>query len=179
MKTIPCFSIKKDGQCLPYIKITDTNEIIIGEEGRGRKMIAVPLPAGTEIDKVEEYSIVSVVRRISTSHDDVVVALLIEDQSGFRGTWWLCRDLSDNDELNPEEIGYIIAKGWCAEGAAGRMGGGPEYLILARPGKFIIHRKGRLYGDPEYIAVEIGGDGVVKCYDIVAAVNRIKAARSW
>lgn len=178
MKKISCFSIEKGGKVYPYIKINDDGNIIVGEEGRGRKLVTVPLPAGAEIDKVEEYSIVPVVKRINTSHDDTVVAVLIEDQSGYRGTWRLCRDLSD-DELNPEEIGHVVAEGWVAEGAAGRMGGGPEYLILARPGEFIIHRKGRLYGNPEYIAVEIGGDGVVKCYDIVAAVNRIKAASSW
>ncbi len=181
MKTIPCFSIKTGGAVYPYINLTENGEIIVGEEGRGRKSIIVPLPAGSEIDKVEEYSIVPIVKSIITSHDDAVAALFIQDQSGYRGTWRLCRDSSDsdNDELDPEEIGYVVAEGWVAQGAAGRMGGGPEYLILAKSCKFLIHREGRLYGDPEYLTVEIGGDNIVKCYDTIAAIEKNNAANAW
>lgn len=178
MKTIPCFSINTGGAIYPYIRLTESGEIMVGEEGRGRKSVIVPLPEGSEIGRVMEYSIVPIAKNIITSHEDAVIALFIQDQSGYRGTWQLCRDLSD-DELKPEEIGYVIADGWAAQGAAGRMGGGAEYLILAKPCRFVVRRKGRLYGDPEYFTVEIGGDSIVKCYDAIAAIEKSRAASAW
>lgn len=41
----------------------------------------------------------------------------------------------------------IVLEGYCAQGDAGRAGGGPEYAVLLGPGGgFTIRRGGRLYG---------------------------------
>jgi len=43
----------------------------------------------------------------------------------------------------------VLAKGYCAQGAAGRMGGHPEYLVILEPGTLLrVERTGRLYGAP-------------------------------
>ena len=43
----------------------------------------------------------------------------------------------------------ILAKGYCAQGDAGRKGGHPEYLVILEPYTLIrVHRMGRLYGRP-------------------------------
>ena len=178
MKKISCFSIEKGGKVYPYIKVNTDHEVLVGEEGRGRKLVTVPMPVSSNFDTEMEYSPVSVVRHIPTSHNDVVAALFIHDQSGYRGTWKLCRDM-DGEELDPSEIGTVIARGWAADGTAGRMGGGPEYLVLVHPGQFIIHRSGRLYGEAEYLAVEVSADGVVKCYDAISTIEKNNAANAW
>lgn len=75
------------------------------------------------------------------------VAVLVTDQSGFRGGWSLTG-------------GRIIAKGYCAQGAAGNAGGGPEYLLVVGAGEEItLHRTGRLYGDPDTVRIRnVGGE---------------------
>lgn len=51
--------------------------------------------------------------------------------------------------------GQIVCEGYCAQGAAGRMGGWPEYLMLLEPGDTIRYSaSGRLYG----------GDGILYLY---------------
>jgi hypothetical protein len=49
----------------------------------------------------------------------------------------------------------VIAQGSCAQGDAGRMGGGPEYLAILTAGEAVeIVRSGRLYGEPAVVRVE-------------------------
>lgn len=48
---------------------------------------------------------------------------------------------------NSPGTGRILAKGHCAQGDAGRAGGGEELLVMLSPGEgFTISRAGRLYG---------------------------------
>jgi len=46
----------------------------------------------------------------------------------------------------------VILEGYCAQGDAGRMGGGPEYVILLpKDSGFLITRTGRLYGGESWL----------------------------
>lgn len=57
----------------------------------------------------------------------------------------------------------ILAEGYCAQGDAGRMGGGAEYLIALQPGEgFSVHRSGRLYGESDLICFSWDGESVSK-----------------
>lgn len=80
----------------------------------------------------------------SVHHLPTAALILVEDQSGFRGTWSMQK---------PEGL-TVIAKGSCAQGDAGRMGGGPAYLLVLKAGgSFLISRSGRLYGKPAQVLI--------------------------
>ncbi len=79
-----------------------------------------------------------------------------------------------------QHIGKLIAEGRCAQGDAGRMGGGPEYLLALRPGaRFSIQRLGRLYGAPGRLNVEIAEDGTPVLTDAWAAIKAAEADAAW
>jgi hypothetical protein len=87
------------------------------------------------------------------------VLVAIKDQSGFRGSW----SLADRHGV------IVLAEGACAQGDAGRMGGGPEYLaVIADGGTATINRSGRLYGKAETIRVRNAG-GVLSVEEQKAA----------
>lgn len=90
-------------------------------------------------------------------------AVVVRDQSGFRGGWSLTG-------------GRIIAKGYCAQGDAGRAGGGPEYLLVLAEGEEItLRRSGRLYGEPDTIRLRnVGGELVrqeAAAVDLASAIG--------
>lgn len=82
-------------------------------------------------------------------------------------------------EMSATDIGHVVAEGYCAQGDAGRMGGGPEYLLLARPGSFSISRAGRLYGQPRRLTVQVGTDGSVTVTNAEAEIMAASAAKQW
>lgn len=82
--------------------------------------------------------------------------------------------------INPHELGIVLGEGFCAQGDAGRMGGGPEYLIALTPGiRFSIRRGGRLYGAVARINVELPEDGVPLLTDAWAMIKATEAAAAW
>lgn len=131
-----CYTVEKGSlEPIPYIQLIN-GKIIVGEKGRGRKQIVLDPPQGSAIDG---DALIGAASRNSPP-DSVLV--LIRDQSGYRGSW----------SLKNQKGMRIIAEGWCAQGDAGRMGGGPEYLAtLDNGGSAEIHRSGRLYGEPAVI----------------------------
>lgn len=55
----------------------------------------------------------------------------------------------------------ILARGYCAQGAAGYMGGHPEYLVIMDAGTTIrVKRGGRLYGRPDELFVHWDGENL-------------------
>jgi hypothetical protein len=133
--------------------------IAVGELGRGRKLVSVPVPAGAE---VADGRLLSVPAKNQPA-GAVLVAL--RDHSGFRGGW----SLSDRQGV------IVLAEGECAQGDAGRMGGGPEYLaVVAEGGTATVNRSGRLYGKAATLRVRNAG-GVLTVED-VAAVAETTAA---
>lgn len=201
MRTIPIYTIF-GGRVVRGARITENMEIVLGEEGRGRKLTVVPLPKDSEIIVVDG---IKQVFSVPTTRDKVVAALVIRDHSGYRGTWELvetpidlCYDydkpingkcevcdgvneheLFPSDPIDPRVIGVLIGEGRCAQGAAGNMGGGPEYLILAFPGSFSIKRYGRLYGMASRLTVEVAVDGSVKIYNSAQTIESKKLATLW
>jgi hypothetical protein len=82
--------------------------------------------------------------------------------------------------IPPETIGTVLARGERAQGTAGRMGGGPEYLLAVQPGaRFSLRRSGRLYGGPHRLNVEIAEDGTPVLTDAWATITTTEAADAW
>ena len=72
--------------------------------------------------------------------------------SGFRG---------DVKYVFPEKGVTLLFEGAHAQGIAGRMGGGPEYLAIIEPGaKIQVHRGGRLYGAPANLVIYYNGQEI-------------------
>jgi hypothetical protein len=142
----------------------------VGEAGRGRKLVRVPLPEGAKISWSSEPS------DPTTEWWGTLVmvpgpgtVILFRDMSGYRGGWTL--------DVPPSAT--IIADGWCAQGIAGRMGGGPEYLVRAPEGtQFRIRRSGRLYGAPADLRVVVHADRL-EVTDLAAEAASADAAARW
>lgn len=190
-----CWTIYCGGAAELGIRLKD-NYIRVGEAGRGRHAVDVPVPAGSVIedDKLLE---------VPGSENGAVI--LIRDQSGYRGGWylgykaetmcpnegqridsscpickgWVSHSLLPIGKLNPQTLGKLIAEGYCAQGAAGRMGGGPEYLVVARFGaEFSIRRQGRLYGNPDVLNVSVTPEGI-KVTDARWEIESRQASEAW
>lgn len=172
-----CYTIQS-GCCTSGIPVQKDGTIHVGESGRGRTLVRVPVPAGGEI--TGEATLTSV------PGEDSAAVVLIRDHSGYRGGWNLrearteaeweiaCRRKAledagvpegpERDAIGPRPFdrpftGKVIARGACAQGDAGRMGGGSEYLLVLRDGEAVeIVRMGRLYGSPACVRVQnVGG----------------------
>ena len=165
--------------------IDDHGAIVLGEEGRGRQLVRVPLPEGAEI-------LCGRVMRVPVSGENEVAVVLIRDMSGFRGTWRLTAPASDayyeaiargEAPARPERGEppvREIARGYCAQGEAGRMGGGPEILAVFRAGAVVeIVRQGRLYGAPAVVRVTANPDGSIEVSDPLVAARERLAAAAW
>ena len=213
MKAMTIASAVSDG-----IPLTPAGEIEVGEDGRGRECVRVPLPEGAVVDN----------RTLVSVPGEGGVVLLIRDQSGFRGTWSLSggsqtaqaavcaardalrvardvreaggdyspscpagRAVSEAEEALrraqeargsvplPEGV-WVIARGHRAQGDAGRMGGGPEYLIRVPFGaQLLIRRRGRLYGKPAILRLEVGEAGALRAIDVSAEDATRAAALAW
>lgn len=72
----------RDGRVYEGISIQDDNMIHVGEEGRARRLVRVPLPPGTEIDAKLRR-----VTNVPLQLEEGGAVILIRDHSGFRGGW--------------------------------------------------------------------------------------------
>jgi len=161
------------------IRVSVDGQAVVGESGRGRKLIMIDLPVGTKI-------IDGVVFDIPGS-DDTAAVVKIRDQSGYRGGWELTAPRTLDEyrtvpEAKPARAPHglrIIAEGECAQGDAGRMGGGPEYIAIIAVGQSAeIVRHGRLYDAPQVIKIEWDGREL-RLSDPIAAAESNLAASRW
>jgi len=160
--------------------------ILVGEEGRGRRIVRVAPPHGSV---VEGDRVVA----IPVSRNSAVAVVLIRDFSGYRGTWDLVAPLPEDvistfvetqnrDLLAREEVRPLheIARGHCAQGIAGRMGGGAEILFVASAGEtYDVVRWGRLYGAPRVLRLTVQDDGTVRITNPIAEYEAARAASRW
>ncbi len=155
--------------------------INVGESGRGRLRVSVPLPPKSlVVDGI----------LVSCDGPDNLAIVLIPDQSGFRGSWRLRGALTEaewdavaagsTDAIDERPHGlHVIAEGRSAQGDAGRMGGGPDYLLQMSDGQAVeIVRSGRLYGDLPVFRLAFV-DGQVSITDPLSAAMSRKAAGKW
>lgn len=76
-------------------------------------------------------------------------------------TVWECKKCKAPDLIPIPNSVKVIATGRRAQGLAGRMGGGPEYLIHVPFGTTLeIRRLGRTYSAPRVLWVEVNESGV-------------------
>jgi hypothetical protein len=170
------------------IQLADDGTIVVGEEGRRRERVVVPLPAGAVVRN-------GAVIEIPVSHEDASAVVLIRDFSGFRGTWDLVEPLELDairafiesrgddrvliDHMRDTKPPRLIARGKCAQGLAGRMGGGYELLFTAVDGEqYDIVRWGRIYGAPRILRVTVR-DGRVTLTPMIAYVKTLDALSRW
>jgi hypothetical protein len=132
---------------------------LLGEEGRGRKQVIIPVvltmnscrtwlgDGAAEISEVRlkfgpKGTVVLEEMPHKENCEEYLVAFL--GWIGFRGH----NRLTDYDG-NAVDKDKILAEGIIAQGAAGRMGWGSQWLLRVRPGDlFRFHVDGRLYGHP-------------------------------
>ena len=147
--------------------------VTVGEKGRGRKLGILPVaglpnPSTVEQNSIRiEYASIGqarsgrpklIVADAPTTDEAAIVVLLTEP--GFRGgsshtgdrvgyewrKWWGRWEKKIHFDPFP---GKVLVGGYVAQGAAGRMGGGPQIVALVPKGKvFRAGRSGRLYGAP-------------------------------
>jgi hypothetical protein len=137
----------------------------LGEEGRGRKRVIIPVVLTmnayrswydngyVEVSEVRPKFGLKGLTRLEElvqeeKSEEYLVAFL--GWIGFRGH----NRLTDYDG-NAVDKNKILAEGIIAQGAAGRVGWGSQWLLRVRPGDlFRFHVDGRLYGHPsDYVLV--------------------------
>lgn len=243
-KLVPVITLAPEGN-LYYGARVINGKIPVGEKGRGRRLVEVPLPEGAVTDFDEAHDLMSSVvdprtsiweefetlpgrgrvYAVPVSVPGAVAVMHVRDMSGFRGGWsmtfarpwdeweiiarrWyahyrdgkkelgtnpgheglvkecpVCREkfhVPPRRDMEPvEEYLHVVASGYCAQGDAGYMGGGPEYLLVLREGDaFEIARYGRLYGSPSTYRVEVNNGKVWIC-DPGRVIEEQMAASRW
>ena len=90
----------------------------------------------------------------------------------------VCDAIGINSPRQPAEW-TVIAEGACAQGIAGHMGGGPEYLAVLAHGQSVqINRGGRLYGEPAWLLLTNQDGEAVLTDPLKDAAVRL-AASKW
>ena len=187
MNPVPAYEIRPSKHVSRGIPVTRDGHIVLGEEGRNRRKLVVPLPAGAVV-------IDGQVMEIPVSDPEAVAVVLLRDMSGYRGSWDLVYPLPDElleaylEERNIDvfrgRLEYaapprLIGKGRCAQGIAGRMGGGDELLFVAREGEaYDILRSGRVYGAPWILRLTASREGVTLT-EPLAEIQSRRAASRW
>jgi hypothetical protein len=181
---IKAFTVSK-GEIFQGIRLTN-GYIHVGEEGRGRRLVRVPLP---ENSIIEGEKLMGATAKTAAAAAAVVY---IEDHSGFRGSWDLTYPRTDEEwesivqgrgeEVPKRKIAEprrMIAKGRKAQGAAGYAGGGEEYLLIMQEGDaYEIVRYGRLYGAPSVIKIQVKNGQLIATDPREEAASRV-AKSKW
>jgi hypothetical protein len=186
-RLVPCFEVLPPTTIHKGIAVSKHNEIVLGEEGRGRILTCVPVPEGSIIKGGTAYA-------IPVSNPNAAAMITIRDFSGYRGGWELVQNLPADVLLEygrtldfelvtqvaeKTDPPLLIAYGRKAQGMAGRMGRGDELLFIARLGEsYDIIRFGRLYGAPRVLRLNVL-DGQVELIDLALWARRIDAVSRW
>lgn len=167
--TVGRLSIKGAGMEIPAI--------IIGEEGRGRLLGVLPVKLTSSQEK--EWGKNGTVKIFhakvgetragkaklfseedSSGNNEVIIVLRTE--IGFRGSNVHTGDL-DGDQFLPFP-GKIIVQGVIAQGDAGRMGSGDQFVaVISKGSVFRTGYSGRLYGNPPEHYYVWNGKKVIAC----------------
>ena len=152
--------------------------VSVGEHGRGRKLARVALGRrdfpGEDTTHVDDVGIFQTQRGsllvVKETREDNRALILLGTPAGFRGgvSWRVLTESGESVPLDSSPKVKIVADGYCAQGIAGRAGGGPEYLVIVEPGvKLEVTRRGRLYGADPVLHLVWDGELVFGPPDVV------------
>ena len=140
------------------------HQIALGEQGRGRKLMAINCPEGTVVEKgMNETFTIGKTKsgkpRINMAKDDTLY-LLLSSQGGYTrrgcGTIQVLQESKEDFE--------VLANGWGADGTAGRIGTWDVILLKApKNGIVKVRTSGAGYGTPADLYVIKEGK-VYHCY---------------
>lgn len=135
--------------------------ILIGEEGRGRRLGVLPVALPQALYKAWEDGQEIRIEKAQMSqtrsgHPKLVwrreqdikplkALLVFRTPIGYRG--WNLHEFPPDWE--------ILVEGIIAQGEAGRMGRGKQYIVLATPGVATVRIEGRRYGKPGIYRYEL------------------------
>jgi hypothetical protein len=186
---VPCFDVLPPSWVETGIRVSPGREIVLGEQGRGRKETRVRVPGGSVFSEDGK-----VVLQIPVSHPDAAAVICIRDFSGYKGTWDLLLPIPDDllrlfDQTGQYDVlqgrlqettpPLLIAYGRRAQGMAGRVGQGDELLFIAKAGdEYDIFRWGRIYGAPRILRLRVG-QGTVTVTDVLAELRARDAEARW
>ena len=158
--------------------------IAVGEIGRGRQRSEIPIrlqvDAWNELRKKGEATVkeVDIVRtrlgdiRFEESYTRQLVdeyLVVFYGWIGFRG--WNRLEMADGQPV-PEEM--VIARGRIAQGEAGLMGSGEQWILKLHHGDLLRYEVGgRLYGEPSTYIVVAGQDKPILYTEEMYKLGRI------
>lgn len=134
--------------------------VSVGESGRGRKLSYIPVHTLVRSDEPAEIRFVEIgetkrgaIKFFEVDHatsDDYCIAVL-KSSIGFRGGNRHTGDYYYEEGVKEVQFypfpGELLAEGTIAQGAAGAMGSGQQFIVkMPRDVVFRIARSGRLYG---------------------------------
>jgi hypothetical protein len=151
-----------DGRSIPVITL--------GESGLGRKLTYIPVTLTPQSHeewtkngwvavegvtwKFNKKGYVHLFEEAAPSKGDEYLIVLL-GWIGFRG----CNALTDYDG-NRLDSKVVLAEGIIAQGQAGRMGWGSQWLLKVRVGdRFRYKVSGRLYGEPGNLVIVCSANG--------------------
>lgn len=154
--------------------VIDTVEI--GQEGRGRVLGIVPVSLLSLWSGEGERRIVNIrlgttksgrpkFYEVNNNNDtDTDIIIVAKTPIGFRGS---NEHFLGDTKITPESVFpnlKVISWGVIAQGDAGRMGAGYQWVWqITPPIEIKIKLEGRLYGRPSNWGLRISKDGSVKC----------------
>ena len=127
-----------------------------GEKGRGRWQVRLPLGAsdfpfreGEDPPPPETEYKMRPLGRKDARGNDLYVLIRGEQDGRYLLLWQLCPGFRGGASYQIKGKARLLAEGYEAQGAAGRMGGAPCPVVLVEgPCQLSWHRTGRLYGSP-------------------------------
>jgi hypothetical protein len=136
--------------------------VCVGEEGRGRKFSYIPISGVQEDQKKVTNVKLSQTRTgkpkfiaINPEEDDNTTdecIIVFLHTAGYRGGAGVTGDIREDVDFGTRSLnfpGEVLCEGAIAQGAAGRVGGNPQFIAKLKKGDvFRIARSGRLYGNP-------------------------------
>ncbi|MDE0398861.1 MAG: hypothetical protein OXL96_13785 [Candidatus Poribacteria bacterium] len=137
--------------------------IVVGESGRGRSLGILPV-AGIAAD---EYLKLATLTETQSGRPKLIAALegqpstdaciaVFETKYGFRGS---------NSHEGLDDL-KVLAKGVCADGIAGNMADGDQYIVVL-PKNTVVRTEysGRLYGEPDHHNFMFDGERLICATD--------------
>ena len=137
--------------------------VTVGQEGRGRHLGILPIVGAAEALEIDfgslDFSGSRPKLKFETKSDTADAAIVVlKTGMGYQGG-----NSHSGEEVGSEmPVKKIICCGQIAQGAAGSMGSGLQYIVLMPKDAIIrIERIGRLYGEPGVHFLNFDGERLI------------------